>query len=477
MGSGRALAEQRLLVQAREDVDEVLEGGSSDPRTEARALSLLADIEQMSGDHEHAIATFERALALWRELGDEQGMAGALRGRGLTAMFEGDLDTADSYFTEALTVYRDIDDARGEAWALQNLSMISFFRGDASTAEKRLLAAGDMFRELSDWGGLNWSNALLAWVRFMQGRLDEAERIAREQIAESEVSGNRWVTGILGVLIGNVSLWNGRPDAAVDYARAAVAQFSAIGDAWGENQARVVLVRSLAASGRVDDALAELDVNQYGSDGGILLMSSSLRDLVRSQVLVHAGDPDALAAALHVQGATERTFTLGVEERMMLGIALLQAGRVDEAFVELEGARSAVSDPNNGPGAAARAALALAYAAAGDSDRARQLCEEGADEGTYLDQQGCALGGAFARLQQGDPSAADAFDAALARVDETDARLDQAIVRLARARAWAALGRPDAEAADEDASCATASLGRDLAGWDRLFTLAANPNG
>ena len=474
LGRGRALAEQRELAAAREDAEEVLEGGSSDPRTEARALSLLADIEQMGGDHDKAVETFGRALDLWRELGDEQGMAGALRGRGLTAMFEGDLDTADSHFTEALAAYRRVEDLRGEAWALQNLSMISFFRGDAAGAEQRLAAAGEMFHDLSDWGGLNWSFALLAWVRFMQGRLEEAEQLAREQITESEVSGNRWVTGILAVLIGNVSLWSGRPDVAVDCARDAIAQFSAIGDGWGETQGRVVLVRALAAAGRVDDAIAELDGTALGRAGAPLLaISGDVRDLVRAQVLVHAGDLDGLAAALHVRGNSDRMFSLGVEEQMMLGLALLQAGRTDEAIVALEGARTQVADLENGPGAAARAALTLALAAAGESERARELAEQGVGKGTYLDQQGCAIGGAFALLQLGASGAVDAFDALLATVDETDARLDQAIVRLARARAWTVLGRDDAEAVESDAQCSTASLGRDLAGWDRVFTLAA----
>jgi class 3 adenylate cyclase/tetratricopeptide (TPR) repeat protein len=478
LGRGRALAEQRELAAAREDAEEVLEGGSRDPRTEARALSLLADIEQMGGNHDTAVEIFGRALDLWRELGDEQGMAGALRGRGLTAMFEGDLDTADSHFTEALAAYRRVKDLRGEAWALQNLSMISFFRGDADGAEQRLAAAGEMFHDLSDWGGLNWSFALLAWVRFMQGRLEEAEQLAREQIAESEVSGNRWVTGILAVLIGNVSLWSGRPDAAVECARDAIAQFGAIGDSWGETQARVVLVRALAAAGRVDDAIAELDGTALGRAGVPLLsMSGNVRDLVRAQVLVHAGDLDGLAAALHVRGNSDHAYTLGVEVRMMLGLALLQAGRTDEALVELEGSRAQVIDLDTGPGAAARSALALALAAAGESERARELAQQGAGKGTYLDQQGCAIGGAFALLQLGDPGAVDAFDALLAAVDETDARLDQAIVRLARARAWAVLGRDDAEAVESDAQCSTASLGRDLAGWDRVFTLAATPKG
>lgn len=473
LGRGRALAEQRHLPAARDDVEEVLETAAADAHTTARALTLLADIEQMEGFHDRSLETFDRAIAMWRDLGDEHGVGEALRRRGITAMFLGDLDGADEQISEALEVLRRIGDRRGEAWALQNLATISFFRGDTGPAEQRLAAAGEMFRDLGDWGGLNWSFAILGWVRFMQGRLDDAEQLAREQLPESESSGNRWVSGILSVLLGNVTLWSGRPIAALEHARDAVARFSDIGDTWGETQGRVVLVRSLAAAGRIDEALADLDEAAHDVASNTYGISAGVRALVRAQVLAHIGDRDALAAALHV-GAEAGAGQLNTELRMMLGMTSVQAGRVDEGIAELEGARDEVPDPDAGPGAAIRTALSLAYAAAGRTADARALADAGAEAGTYLDRQGCELAGAFARLQSGDAEGAvTALDGALARVDSTEALLDQAIVRLARARAFTALGRPDAGEAEADATAALAALGHDLWGWDRLFSLAA----
>jgi class 3 adenylate cyclase/tetratricopeptide (TPR) repeat protein len=473
LGRGRALAEQRDLPAAREDVEEVLDGAVDDPRMTARALTLLADIEQMSGDHDRSIATFDQALAIWRELGDEHGVAEALRRRGITAMFLGDLDSADAQIAEALEAVRRVGDRRGEAWALQNLATISFFRGDTTRAEARLAAAGEMFHDLGDWGGLNWSFAILGWVRFMQGRLDDAEQLAREQLPESESSGNRWVSGILRVLLGNVTLWSGRPVTALEHARNAVAHFRDIGDIWGETQARVVLVRSLAAAGRIDEALAELDAGVEDTAVPTFRMAGGIRALIRAQVLVHIGDRDALPAALHV-AADAVGGQLDVERGMMLGLASVQAGRIEEGIATLEALRSDVVDPEAGPGAAVRTALSLAMVAAGRPTDARVLADAGIEAGTYLDRQGCDLAGAFARLQEGAvDDAAAAFDGALARVDATEARLDQAIVRLARARAFTAVGRPDAGEVEADAAAATTALGHSLAGWDRVFILAS----
>jgi hypothetical protein len=387
-------------------------------------------------------------------------------------MFQGDLDGAEVDMTEALDLFRRVGDHRGEAWAVQNLATIAFFRGDPDLADARLGEAADMFRELDDWGGLNWTFAVLAWVRFMQGRLSDAEVLAREQLPESEATGNRWVSGILDMLLGSTNLWSGRATAAVEYARKAVSQFHALGDPWGEGQARAVLVRSLAVSGRLDEAL---NVVEPDLEGASTVEGRELRALVRAQVLVHSGSADALAAALHASRPDDR-WTLSNEYRMVLAAALVQDGRTEEAIAELEVARTAVAE-NAGPGAANNAALAIAYAVAGRTTEARKAADAGVSRGTYLDQQLCAIAGALARVQAREPDVVEAFEAAIARVDATEARLDQAVVRIARAHAFAALDHPDAELARRNADTHLAILELNMPGWERAFARAVRIRG
>ncbi len=119
------------------------------------------------------------------------------------------------------------------------------------------------------------------------------------------------------------------------------------------------------------------------------------------------------------------------------------------------------------------AALALAYAAAGRADEALALADASAGRGTYLDQLQHGLAAAFSRLRLGDPDAAAAFDAVVTASDATEARLDQAICRLARACAWQRLGRDDAGAVDDEARSRLEAAGISGAGWARLFSLAA----
>ncbi len=79
----------------------------------ARALTQLAELHQMEGEYAASFAAIEEALALWRELGEEGGLATALRAQGRTAMFQGDLDRAEADCTEALELYRNLGDRRG----------------------------------------------------------------------------------------------------------------------------------------------------------------------------------------------------------------------------------------------------------------------------------------------------------------------------------------------------------------------------
>ena len=222
-------------------------------------------------------------------------------------------------------------------------------------------------------------------------------------------------------------------------------------------------------AGRVDEALTTVDAALDGPRQTV--EGRKISALVRAQVLVHCGDADALAAALHASRPDDR-WTLSHEYRMVLSTALVQAGRTGEAIAELEDARTTIAE-DAGPGSANNAALAMAYAVAGHTAEARKAADNGIDRGTYLDQHQCAVAGAFARLQDGEPDAIDAFDAAVARIDRTEARLDQAGVRVARAHALEALGHPDAEAARRDADAASRRTRDRDAGVERAFALAA----
>ena len=80
----------------------------------------------------------------------------------------------------------------------------------------------------------------------------------------------------------------------------------------------------------------------------------------------------------------------------------------------------------------------------------------------------------FASVQPGRAEEGDeAFWAALSSVDVTGDRTQQAIVRLARARALEATGRREASDALDEARAALDRIGITAAGWDAAFRAAA----
>jgi class 3 adenylate cyclase/tetratricopeptide (TPR) repeat protein len=467
LGRALARAEYRDLTSARVDLDDVLEDAPESSRFRARALTQLAEVLQMEASYPTAFSTVNEALELWRALGEEHGLATALRARGRTSMFTGDMDRAEVDCDEALAVYRRLGDRRGEAWALQNLATISFFRGDTDTADARLDAAGRMFEELGDWGGRNLTYALLAWVRFMEGRLDDAEAIAVEQLPESDAQGDRYAAGLLEMLLGNISLWRGSVTVAVERARAAVTRFRALGDPWAIGQATGIELRALAATGAVDEAVTRLETEIATGHAGLPL------NLLRAQMLVHTGDPDGLPASLYVLGAEigDRRSVGSKDTERTLALALLQAGRTDEALAQMR------QSPNV-PGIQDHAdagALALILVAGGRSEEARALIASRDGSGTYLDRIQLAVAHAFALLQHDDPAAVAAFDAVVEDADTTESKLDQAIARLARAHAARVLGRADAEEIERDTNTYLEAIGSRLPGWGRVFELAGRP--
>jgi tetratricopeptide (TPR) repeat protein len=76
----------------------------------ARALFGLATLTWRQGDFAGAIALFEDTLALWREVGDAEGIATALYGLGTAALDLDDLARAQALFEESLALARTLGD-------------------------------------------------------------------------------------------------------------------------------------------------------------------------------------------------------------------------------------------------------------------------------------------------------------------------------------------------------------------------------
>ena len=471
----RASTELRNLARARTDIDEAvtLAEPRGNAKALARALIIRGDLELKENDIAGSMATLAQAVDQWRDLDDPAGLGDALRTQGMTEMFRGELDAADQAISEARECFRSVGDRRGEAAALQNLAWIAFYRGALAESEARLNESATAFAEVGDWGGLGWALGLLAWVRFNQGDLEEAERLATDVLAESTDIGNRWASGIMQVLLANVALWRGRSGDAVAQAEAALSVFVELDDAWGQVQAMAPLARGLACLGRAAEANDTVDAMSTAAGR---VPDSAIRQfpvMVRANIAIQQGTGEALGIIQDEAVSVESGDGILAEQSTVRAVAALQAGRVPEAVSALEAIFAATTA--KGPGAAAGAALALAYDTCGRAEDAARICDDINENAvTYLDHLQIALARGFALVQLGDlPGAEQAFWRALEIADQSDSVLDQAVTRLARLKAWEAMDRADVDWAREEARSALADVGTAAPGWDTTFRLAA----
>jgi tetratricopeptide (TPR) repeat protein len=108
---------------------------SPDSRTQARASALLGKsmLENAIGDLGAARAPAEESRSIFRELGNQEGLAEALVIEGLTLLWQGDATQGHARTREALEIYRKLGDRWGEAQALYRLgSYLADYNGDPS---------------------------------------------------------------------------------------------------------------------------------------------------------------------------------------------------------------------------------------------------------------------------------------------------------------------------------------------------------
>ena len=456
---------EAAIAEARQAGDDVVV---------ARALTVLGELEQNEGDVGASMSTLDEAVELWRRLGDRRGEASALRRQGMTSLFAGDPDAAEDSIGEALVAFQAIGSRKGIAWANQNLAWIAFTRGDVTLADERLDAAIALFGDIGDWGGLGWARGLQAYVRFTQGGVEEAEAIALQVLEEAGERGAAFGVAMMTVLLASIRLWQGHAEEAVERAGAAKREFAEVGDVWGECRAIGPLSRALLVTGRRAEAEAAISMARDLTDR--LPEGSLERDaaaVMAAELAVHMGE-GTLALAYLGAGEDLRSAHGAAGDREVspiLGTALLQAGRFDDALTILR--RGAERNPGR---PAIDAALVLAHAALGrvDGARAHAQAVEEAGWATYLDRVIALIGLACAEIRAGDTAGAlAAVDRACALADATDDILTGGIVALARSRVLEAAGAEGgADVALADADSRLARIGIDAAGWDDLFRMA-----
>lgn len=136
----------------------------------------------MTDDYPSAVESLKEALEIYRDLGDRQGQANALRYLGAARRLTGDYSSAAESHEEALGIYGDLRDRQGESEVLNETGTLHRVRGDLSRARECQLRALNLAREIVSSTDQARALAELGRCALALGNSDSAEANLRQAL-------------------------------------------------------------------------------------------------------------------------------------------------------------------------------------------------------------------------------------------------------------------------------------------------------
>ncbi len=128
--------------------------GPAPPAARFDALTGAGVLAALQGDYDQAIRHGEDALAGWRQLGDQRGIARTLLCLATVARYRDDYAGAQSLGHESLAAFRTINDRWGIGHVLTHLGMVAWVQGDHATGTACYEEALAHLRDVGDEAGI-----------------------------------------------------------------------------------------------------------------------------------------------------------------------------------------------------------------------------------------------------------------------------------------------------------------------------------
>jgi predicted ATPase/class 3 adenylate cyclase len=257
-------------TEGRDWLERALERGASvDARLRAQALYGVADLARHQDQTEEALAACEDALALYREGGDDGGVARALSQLGYIRQVRGEREEAAQALADALAVFRRLGDLERIAFTLVGLGALAHLAGDLATARGHYEESLELGRKLGDANATATALVNLGEVVQQQGDGERAAALYAESLALYARLGHRVAIAYCLEQIGSLDALAGRPERAARLLGHAAALRGEIGapiQAFNRERYEEELARLRAALGERFDALwsdgAELSADE-----------------------------------------------------------------------------------------------------------------------------------------------------------------------------------------------------------------------
>jgi predicted ATPase/Tfp pilus assembly protein PilF len=152
-------------------------------RARAKALMQAGNFAAASGDLVEAESLGREGLELYRQIGDQSGLAWALKMFGSMAVFCGEFEEARYAFDEALVISTSLNDTPEILALTNNLGVTAISSGEYDRAADRLKRAAALSRQLGDTRALARALNNLGFVSLKTGDQTGARQLGETSLA------------------------------------------------------------------------------------------------------------------------------------------------------------------------------------------------------------------------------------------------------------------------------------------------------
>jgi predicted ATPase/DNA-binding CsgD family transcriptional regulator len=237
------------------------------------ALYDLAVVANHGENYREGEKLAEESAALLRKAGDKSNLIWALNALGDAAMRQKDYKRAADFYQEALAICREIGDLSSTAMVLTNVGQIFEFQGEFERAIPLLEESLMLLRRIKSKTGIPYALAMLGQVALHQGNYEKGVACCEESLSLLRELGYtesiHWPLDLLGI----VACRQGRYEQAMAYFKEALAANERLGYRQGiaENLAglgAVAVARDQLEAGVRLLSAAEALVDAVGTDLG-----------------------------------------------------------------------------------------------------------------------------------------------------------------------------------------------------------------
>ena len=203
--------------EGRERLAAILLTDPARGRTAARAriLTRASELAYRQSDYPATMSFAGESLAIYREVGDRQGIASALIKLGNAATEMGDYAAASGFLEEALKTWRELEDKHGIARALISSGWVALRSGKYGLAKTRLMEALALSRDLGDTRNIAFELSGLGEVALRQQDYVRATQLVEESLELRRQLGNKWGVGVSLGILGWVAMREEKWDRAI----------------------------------------------------------------------------------------------------------------------------------------------------------------------------------------------------------------------------------------------------------------------